>query len=580
MTIKKRTNSLDVDYSILVDKYFASVNKVEVYVGDIPDKKLNKATQLWAKKMSTAEKNLVLIDDTVFGSVKNGILLTSNACYYRSDQGKGSFQYSEIDSFTRNKAYPKNGIDVITKDGMVHKLYLIVNKKILPSIEAFFSSALVNKNRSETIFKEKTDTKTATGQNELDKSKDKFRKNNHEPEWVSGVIFMMIGLVVIGFSIYFFRQSGKGLLSLLLLFTALLIGLLLVIFGCDTLTKSPVNKVKNITDKKVLAEIAKNHKHPIVRREAVKKIDNQTVLTDIAKNAEDEYVRKRAVKKITDKKVLAEIAKNDKHTIVRREAVKKIDSQIVLADIAKSDESIYVRRRAVEKISDQTVLARIAKNDKDEDIFKTSLERISDKAILADVAKKAKYPSFRISAVEKINDQRVFVEIAKNDEDELVRRKATEKLTNQTILKEIAQKDKDQFVRKAAVEKLNDQELLADIAKNDESEIVRSAAKVTELDGIIIIFDREFSDKTVFVNSILSRMEARGKSYKEWMTSKTPVEIIVNSKALDPNLFITMAAVTFRRLGIDFDYDRLEYADLSGTHNISGVVITHWKSKN
>jgi hypothetical protein len=98
------------------------------------------------------------------------------------------------------------------------------------------------------------------------------------------------------------------------------------------------------------------------------------------------------------------------------------------------------------------------------------------------------------------------------------------------------------------------------------------------LDGILIIFTREFQPKDTFVTSILTTMKARGRTYKEWMTEKTPVKILVNPDAQNAYTFLAAAMIQFRMMGITFSADRVEHATFQGSHGISGTVVTHWSS--
>ena len=107
----------------------------------------------------------------------------------------------------------------------------------------------------------------------------------------------------------------------------------------------------------------------------------------------------------------------------------------------------------------------------------------------------------------------------------------------------------------------------------------KTASTEGTLDALIIIFTREFSPKETFVNSILTRMNARGRPYRDWMTEGTPVRILVNPKAQDPMTFTATAMVQFRMLiGDRFDMERLEHATFEGSQGISGVILSHWKN--
>lgn len=96
------------------------------------------------------------------------------------------------------------------------------------------------------------------------------------------------------------------------------------------------------------------------------------------------------------------------------------------------------------------------------------------------------------------------------------------------------------------------------------------------LDGILIVFTRDFEPKDVFVTSILTKMKARGRTYKEWMSDKTPVKILVHPRAQDPMTVIAQAMVQFRMMGIPFSAPNVEQATFEGSQGISGTIITHW----
>jgi hypothetical protein len=97
------------------------------------------------------------------------------------------------------------------------------------------------------------------------------------------------------------------------------------------------------------------------------------------------------------------------------------------------------------------------------------------------------------------------------------------------------------------------------------------------LDALIIIFNQDFSPKDTIVNSILTRMQARGRPYSSWMRKNTPIHIVVNPQAQNPATFMAMAMVQFRMLGIPFNASRVEYAKFEGGYGVSGVILSHWK---
>ena len=66
-----------------------------MFVGTIPPKKLKNAISTYAADVSP-EDVLLLYDNTVFGSAKDGLLLTAEAVYWRSDAEPERLRYDEI----------------------------------------------------------------------------------------------------------------------------------------------------------------------------------------------------------------------------------------------------------------------------------------------------------------------------------------------------------------------------------------------------------------------------------------------------------------------------------------------------
>lgn len=67
-----------------------------LFVGTIPPKKLNNAIKTYAPQVSP-EDVLLLHDNTFFGSAKDGLILTAEALYWRTDSGETErLRYAEI----------------------------------------------------------------------------------------------------------------------------------------------------------------------------------------------------------------------------------------------------------------------------------------------------------------------------------------------------------------------------------------------------------------------------------------------------------------------------------------------------
>lgn len=132
----------------------------------------------------------------------------------------------------------------------------------------------------------------------------------------------------------------------------------------------------------------------------------------------------------------------------------------------------------------------------------------------------------------------------------------------------------DEGVRRAAEQALEHRRL-AKAKQRDTTE--NETEGVTRLEALLILFSREFAPKERFVNSILDRMEVRGKSYRAWMDARTPVIIDVRAGAQDPAVFLAAAKIAFQtRLNRRIDVAKTEYATFEGSETISGVIVTLW----
>jgi len=97
------------------------------------------------------------------------------------------------------------------------------------------------------------------------------------------------------------------------------------------------------------------------------------------------------------------------------------------------------------------------------------------------------------------------------------------------------------------------------------------------LEALLILFNREFSPKQQFVDSILNKMQVRGRSYREWIDVRTPVIVQVRANPQDPATFLATATVEFqKRLNKRIDIEKTEYATFEGSQDTSGVIVTLW----
>lgn len=139
-------------------------------------------------------------------------------------------------------------------------------------------------------------------------------------------------------------------------------------------------------------------------------------------------VRVERVKTLTDQRLLAYVATRDNCEEVRKAAVERVDDQSVLADVATSDKSARMRGSAVERLTEQSVLAYVARNDLVDDVCRTAVWRLTDQRVLAHVARNDNKPWLRLAAVKRLTEQTVLVDIAEKDRSSEVRAAAVERL--------------------------------------------------------------------------------------------------------------------------------------------------------
>jgi hypothetical protein len=246
---------------------------------------------------------------------------------------------------------------------------------------------------------------------------------------------------------------------------------------------SYITIIKKISDQKLLADIAKNHKFVWVRKFALYKIDDENVLTDIAKDTECSFLGEAVVTKIINENSIADIATNAKDINVRRAADKKLKDNYITAILGSRSKS--KREAAIEKLTDQIILCDILfdKYWKLSDyMYLNVLGKITEQSHLLFIAKYHKDSQVRQEAIKKITDQKVLARFALKDVDEFVRSTAILQITDQNILADISMNDECLSVRLTALEKISNPLYLVDIAKNNHVIIRRAAAmKIGEI---------------------------------------------------------------------------------------------------
>ena len=132
----------------------------------------------------------------------------------------------------------------------------------------------------------------------------------------------------------------------------------------------------------------------------------------------------------------------------------------------------------------------------------------------------------------------------------------------------------DEGVRSAAERALERRRLAKTQQRHTTEGETEGAAR---LEAVLILFSRDFAPKERFVDSILDKMEVRGRSYRAWMDGRTPVIIDVRASAQEPAVFLATAKIAFQtRLNRRIDVAKTEYATFEGSEAISGVIVTLW----
>ncbi|MEN3330462.1 MAG: hypothetical protein V7638_5269 [Acidobacteriota bacterium] len=94
----KVSDSTDAPSELLeeIQKNLEGFTEKRMFVGTIPSKKLNNAIATYASEVP-AEDVVLLYDDTVFGSAKDGFILTAEAVYWRNSDGEPErLRYTDI----------------------------------------------------------------------------------------------------------------------------------------------------------------------------------------------------------------------------------------------------------------------------------------------------------------------------------------------------------------------------------------------------------------------------------------------------------------------------------------------------
>ena len=140
-------------YSYEVEKSFANIIEMLIYnlVEDIdnlykapwiPEKKLNNAIEKYAEKVDP-ERVVFLYDDTVFGSAKDGFIITDSALYYHHMEDNYGIRFRNIKSFKNSRKYKnKKRFLIIETDDDVIKIPHDTRMLDWSEMDSFFETVM------------------------------------------------------------------------------------------------------------------------------------------------------------------------------------------------------------------------------------------------------------------------------------------------------------------------------------------------------------------------------------------------------------------------------------------------------
>lgn len=385
---------------------FAESNKAKKihFAPGIPQKKVVNATN--KMKVPYGQNVLVLIDDTLMESGKEGLVITSDYVCWNSEGDSGCMEIKKIKSFNFKLGFV---IKILINSNNI-TLVSFLKEEIQPFTD-FFSSYL----------KEIAELEKQRKKNSRDVKRTIIESKDHH--FISKVATEDPDPALRKVAVK--KLEDQNVLYKIALKT-------------DELISIRKSAIEALSEQKLIYEFilqTKNYKYRVL---AFERLKDQKMIASIALEDKDRGLRSSAIEKLSDNYLLSEIALKSKDKYDREAAVEKLEDQESLADVAKNDSSGTIRKKAVEKLDPskwQDLLAGIAKKDEKYDVRKEAVEKLdpgkwSEKwqGFLEDIARNDKSWESREIAVKKLDNEKVLAEVAKNDKCILVRKEAINKL--------------------------------------------------------------------------------------------------------------------------------------------------------
>lgn len=217
------------------------------------------------------------------------------------------------------------------------------------------------------------------------------------------------------------------------------------------------------------AQPRQKHSDPGVRLAFVQEvpISEREVLAEIAREDADVRVRRAAVAKLMDPAPLAAIAAGDTDEAVREQAVAML-RDLALESFEGVSESDSLA--AVDALADAKALAAVAKGAANEGVAMRAVARVSDPHVLGSIARHAEHEAVRRAAFEALDDERERLSVAQNSEFREPALTAVERIGDRRDLEQIAARGRNRSAAKRA------RAILREIEERDAREREEAAA--------------------------------------------------------------------------------------------------------
>jgi len=255
------------------------------------------------------------------------------------------------------------------------------------------------------------------------------------------------------------------------------------------------------------AQPRQKHADPAVRLAFVQEIpiSERDLLAEMAREDADPRVRRAAVAKLMDPAALAGVAANDADAGVRDQAVSML-RDIALDAFEGLGESESVA--AVDALADVRVLAVVAKSATKEAVADRARARITDPHVLGSIARHAEHESVRRAAFDAVQDEREILQVALNSEFREPTLAAVERITDSHDLEQIASRAKNKSAAKRARAILREQEE-RDAREREAAAAAAAAAAEAERAARAAVLQQETASREDAARSAAAERDAR-----------------------------------------------------------------------